>query len=138
MGDVIMLEAESTKFKLSLTNEGKPNPRGDFSNINYEKLCRWIGSMEITDEVKKECLLILKKYPHSALRGFVKNFQNVHLQNARNNVKKNRENEIVEIGENTKVFEEEKFNENHKAHEDEEKLPDIPKTEEQTDFFPQS
>ena len=114
-----MLEAESTKFKLSLTNEGKPNPRGDFSNINYEKLCRWISSMEITDEVKKECLLILKKYPHSALRGFVKN-------------------EIVEIGENTKGFEEEKFNENHKAHEDEEKLPDIPKTEEQTDFFPQT
>jgi hypothetical protein len=138
MGDVIMLEAESTKFKLSLTNEGKGNPRGDFSNINYEKLCRWISSMEITDEVKKECLLILKKYPHSALKGFIKNFQNVHLQNARNNVKKNRDNEIDEIGEDTKVFlnEEEKFNENHKQ--DEEKLPDIPKTEEQTDFFPQA
>jgi len=134
-----MLEAESAKFKLSLTNEGNVKPRGDFSNINYEKLCKWISSMEMTEEVKKECLLILKKYPHSALKGFVKNFQNVHLRNAQANVRKNRNNDVVnEIGEEAEgIIIKEEIYEAHQS-EDEEKLSDIPKTEEQTDFFPQS
>lgn len=143
-----MYEAESNNFKLSIMGGDKnPRKRGDFSNLNYEKLCRWIAHMEISEEVKKECILLLKKYPHSALTSFVRNFQNVHLRlaqaNARKKLRENMETETVQLGESGYVSMREKENvENEQKNADfeaeNEKLPDLPKEENQTDFFPEA
>ena len=131
-----MHEAEFSKFSISILGEdNNPRKTGDFSNLNYEKLCNWINRMEISTEVKKECLLILKKYPHSALKNFVKNFQNVHLRIAQANARKKISESNVELGDDGYVAIRQK--EQIVEPEEFDALPDLPKKQEQTDFFPE-
>lgn len=137
-----MHEAEFSKFSVSLIGEeGSPRKKGDFSNLTFEKLCAWINRMQISEEVKKECVLILKKYPHSALKSFVQNFQNVHLRIAQANARKKlRENDgDVELGEEGYVGtrKNDDFDDKKEQEQAIEGLLDLPKTESQTDFFPE-
>lgn len=138
-----MHEAEFSKFSISILGEdNNPRKKGDFSNLTYEKLCNWINRMEISQEVKKECLLILKKYPHSALKSFVHNFQNVHLRIAQANARKNISEKNIELGDSgyLSARQKEKIDSFEKENTTEEisnnVLPEIPNNKEQTDFFP--
>lgn len=137
-----MHEAEFSKFSISLLGEdNNPRKRGDFSNLTFEKLCNWINRMEISDEVKKECILLLKKYPHSALKGFVNNFQNVHLRTAQANARKKiqSEQDSMELGEKNYVGSKNSGQIEPLIQEDESQdLPDLPKADQQTDFFPEN
>lgn len=132
-----MNEAEFAKFSVSLMGqEGQERKRGDFSNLNYKKLCRWISSMQISEDVKNECLKLLKKYPHSALKDFVKNFQNIHLRTAQANVRKKVDSTKAELGDEDYVplKDEESF----RPEKENEELPEVPKIDKQTDFFPET
>ena len=132
-----MNEAEFAKFSVSLMgDDGQSRKKGDFSNLNYKKLCRWIASMQISDEVKSECIKLLKKYPHSALKDFVRNFQNIHLRTAQLNAKKKQIESTPELGDENYVPVSQEVNQDSKEKQDE--LPEIPKIEKQTDFFPEA
>ena len=54
--------------------------------LTLERVHNWIRRHDIEESVMEEAILLVNKYPNSALGSFVKNFD-IHLVKARENVK---------------------------------------------------
>jgi len=81
--------AEANRINLGVGVFGEDGKSPFFDNpLTLERVHNWIRKNEdIEESVREELVLLVNKYPDSALSSFVKNFD-THLTKARENAKK--------------------------------------------------
>lgn len=82
-----MAEANRMNFGMGVIGEDGRSPFFD-NPLTLERVHNWIMKNEnIEESVREELVLLVNKYPNSALSSFVKNFD-THLVKARENATK--------------------------------------------------
>ena len=80
--------AEANRINLGVGVIGEDGKSAFFDKpLTLERVHNWIRRHDIEESVAEEAILLVNKYPNSALSSFVKNFD-THLNRARENAKK--------------------------------------------------
>ena len=79
---------EANRINLGMGVIGEDGKSAFFDKpLTLERVHNWIRRHDIEESVMEEAILLVNKYPNSALGSFVKNFD-IHLVKARENAQK--------------------------------------------------